>query len=128
MYTVDVRGAGESDPSLLLLPTVPKVQEGRPLEAVVLMRDEMANMVWAIEKTIPAPDGAGRSGATSGRETRAYFERLVGAAGGASTAPLYENEAKVRYDVVRSVDVIERLALAYLDLEAPPASHMRKTP
>jgi hypothetical protein len=103
MYTVDVRGRGASDPGLLLLPTVPKVQEGPPLEEVVLMRDEMANMVWAIEKTIPAPDGTGRSGASSGRETRAFFERLVAAAGVAGTTPLYDNDAMVRYDVMSAV-------------------------
>ena len=103
MYTVDVRGTTALDPSLLLMPTVPKVQEGKPLEEVVLIRDEMANMVWAIERTIPAPDGTGREGASSGRETRAYFERLVAAAGGAGTAPLYENDAKVRYDVMSAV-------------------------
>ena len=30
-------------------------------------------MVWAVEKTIPAPDGRGRSGVAAGRETRAYL-------------------------------------------------------
>jgi hypothetical protein len=105
IYTVDVRGrdASAADTTLLLLPTVPKVQEGPPLERVALMRDEIANMVWAIEKTIPAPDGTGRSGAASGRETRAYFERLAAAAGGSAPPPLYENDARIRYDVMSSV-------------------------
>jgi hypothetical protein len=105
MYTVNKRGlaTAAADPSLLLLPTVPKVQEGKPLEEVLLLRDEMANMVWGIEKTIPAPDGRGRSGGTSGRETRAYFERLVAAAGSMATATLLENDAKIRYDVMSSV-------------------------
>jgi hypothetical protein len=104
MFTVSVQGTAAADPALLLLPTVPKVQEAPPLEEVVLMRDEMANMVWAIERTIPAPDGSGRSGASAGRETRAYFERLVEQAGGGSgTGPLHENDARVRYDVMSSV-------------------------
>ena len=105
MYTVDVRGDGAeaADTTLLLLPTVPKVQEGPPLERVALIRDEIANMVWAIEKTIPAADGVGRSGAANGRETRAYFERLAAAAGGSAATPLYENDAKIRYDVMSSV-------------------------
>jgi hypothetical protein len=103
MFTVDIRGTA-ADPALLLLPTVPKVQEASPLEEVVLMRDEMANMVWAIERTIPAPDGIGRSGASAGRETRAYLERLVEEAGGSGgTGPLYENDARIRYDVMSSV-------------------------
>lgn len=104
MFTVNVRGTSAADPTLLLLPAVPKVQESPPLEEVVLMRDEMANMVWAIERTIPAPDGIGRSGASAGRETRAYFERLVDEAGGGrATGPLHENDARVRYDVMSSV-------------------------
>lgn len=105
MFTVIARGqaTGAADTSLLLLPTVPKVQDGAPLEELVLMRDEMANMVWAIERTIPAPDGVGRSGASCGRETRAYFERLVAASGGTVSVPLYDNPAKVQYDVMNSV-------------------------
>jgi hypothetical protein len=104
MFQVDVRGSGPSDPALLLLPTVPKVGEGRPLEEVVLIRDEMANMVWAVERTIPAPDGIGRSGASAGRETRAYFERLVADAGtGVSAGPLHENDARIRYDAMSTV-------------------------
>ena len=42
--------------------------ESAPLEEVLLIRDEMANMVWGVEKTVPAPDGRGRSGITLGRE------------------------------------------------------------
>ncbi|MBA4168695.1 MAG: hypothetical protein H0X41_14310, partial [Chitinophagaceae bacterium] len=34
-----------ADTDLLLLPTVPKIQEGKPVEEVVFIRDEMANMV-----------------------------------------------------------------------------------
>ena len=105
MFTVSVRGDDTSatDSSLLFLPVVPKVQEGEPLEEIVLMRDEMANMVWAIEKTISAPDGRGRSGAAAARETRAYFERLVAAGLGAPTAAPLENDAKIRYDMMSTV-------------------------
>jgi hypothetical protein len=93
-----------ADTALLFLPTVPKVQESAPHEDVRFMRDEMANMVWAIEKTIPAPDGHGRSGDVSARETRAYHERLVQAqSSGTAQAPLLENTAKVRYDLMSTV-------------------------
>ncbi len=105
MYSVSVRGEDDpaADSSLLFLPVVPKVQEGEPLEEIVLMRDEMANMVWAIEKTIPAPDGQGRSGGAAARETRAFFEHLVAAGPGASNALPLENDAKIRYDVMGAV-------------------------
>lgn len=105
LYTVNVRGQtpAAADTGLLFLPTVPKVQEGMPLEQVLLMRDEMANMVWAIEKTIPAPDGRGRSGGTAARETRAYFERQIAVAGGSAVTPPLENDAKIRYDMMSTV-------------------------
>ncbi len=105
MFTVNVTGDATSlvDTSLVLLSTVPKVQEGAPLEEVLFIRDEMANMVWAIEKTIPAPDGRGRSGATGARETRAYHERLIAAGNTGPLQSLLANDAKIRYDVMSTV-------------------------
>ncbi len=82
---------------------MPKVLESAPLEEVLLIRDEMANMVWGVEKTIPAPDGRGRSGITAGRETRAYHERLVASGGQAALPPALPNDAKIRYDLMTAV-------------------------
>lgn len=48
-----------------------------PLEEVELARDEVANMVWAIERIVPPVSGGGRSGKDEARETREYHERLV---------------------------------------------------
>ncbi|MFE0351449.1 hypothetical protein [Streptomyces griseoluteus] len=45
---------------MFLPPTVPKVAEGPPLEEVALIRDENANMVWGVEKTVPLPTGQSR--------------------------------------------------------------------
>jgi hypothetical protein len=39
----------------VLAPTVPRVLEGEPLEEVALFRDEMANLVWGVERTVPGP-------------------------------------------------------------------------
>jgi hypothetical protein len=89
------------DQSLLLLPTVPKVQEGPALEECVLLRDEMANMVWGIEATVPLPNGPGRSGSGAAAETAAFYRRLLGTPG--PVVPPLENDAKVRYEVMNSV-------------------------
>ena len=52
-----------------LLPTAPAVQQGEPLEEVMLIRDEMANMVWGVERVVPLATGrarvARRQGASS---------------------------------------------------------------
>ncbi len=63
----------------------------------------MANMVWAIEKTLSGLDGKSHSGDTSARETRAFFEQRVAASSTSSTAPLFENGAKIRYDIMSTV-------------------------
>jgi hypothetical protein len=90
-----------ADNSLLMLPTVPKVQEGAPLEECILIRDEMANMVWGVETTVLLPHGLGRSGSGAAAETRDFYHRMHDGAG--TSAPPLENDAKVRYEVMNTV-------------------------
>jgi len=101
MFTVNARGGGTNaaDTSLVLLPTVPKIQEGEPLEELVLIRDEMANMVWAIERTIALPNGAPKRGVEAARETDAYLRRIAGTV---ATTPA-SRVADVRYQVMSQV-------------------------
>src|SRR5439155_26928170 len=86
---------------LLLLPTVPKIQEGVPLEEVILIRDEMANMVWGIERTIPLADGATKLGSEAALETLNFHRGRVAGAGPA--VPPVEYRAKIRYQVMNTV-------------------------
>jgi hypothetical protein len=101
MFTVAVQGEGveAADTSLLLPATVPKIQQGDPVEQVLMIRDELANMVWGIEWTIPLPSGAAKPGAEAGRETHAYLQRLLGSPASAPTPRV----ADVRYQIVTSV-------------------------
>ncbi|VVN23111.1 hypothetical protein [Pseudomonas fluorescens] len=99
-YQIAPEESRKPSTSLLMLPTVPKIQEGEPLEKVFIVRDEMANMVWGIEDTIPLPHGVGRSGHGAAAETLRFFERLLG---GPPLAPLLVNNAKVRYEVMNTV-------------------------
>lgn len=64
MYLVNIKGKtfDFADTSLLLLPVAPEVDESRPLEEVMLVRDEIANMVWGIENTVPLPNGESKRG------------------------------------------------------------------
>lgn len=102
MFHNSIRGQGQqiADTSILLLPTAAAVQEGRPLEEVMLVRDEVANMVWGVEKTIPLPTGDPKAGVEAAREMRAFFERQSIPA---APPPLLPNEAKIRYDAMTSV-------------------------
>ncbi len=45
-----------------LSPSITKALEGEPLEQVNFLRDEMVNMVWAVESTVPSQAGKGVSG------------------------------------------------------------------
>jgi hypothetical protein len=103
MFTSSHVGATSRRPdnSLLMLPTVPKVQEGAPLEECMLIRDEMANMVWGVESVVPLPFGLGRSGSGAAAETAGFYRRVL--AGPNPIAAPLSNDATVQYEVMNSV-------------------------
>lgn len=68
---------GMTDTSLLIPPSTATTFDGDPMEKVEFARDEVANMVWAIERTIPAVAGQGRSGKDEARETLLYQQQLI---------------------------------------------------
>jgi hypothetical protein len=49
-------------PRIFVPPTTPKLLESAPLEKVVFLRDEMANMCWAVERIVPSAAGMGVEG------------------------------------------------------------------
>jgi hypothetical protein len=100
MFSTSTVGSATTDTSLLVLPVAAKVQEGPALEEVALVRDEMANMVWGLEATVPSPAGEGMPGGLAAAETTAFFRRLGGAAPSAGPE---ERVADVRYEVMSSV-------------------------
>jgi hypothetical protein len=77
MFNLDVSGNAPvaAQLGLFLPPTVPAV-EGPPVEDVVLVRDEAANMVWGIERTVWLATGMPMPGEEAARETLGYRERL----------------------------------------------------
>jgi hypothetical protein len=101
MFTLSTRGESSlaADTGLLLLPTVPKVQEADPAEAVLMVRDEIANMVWGVEQTVSLASGHARRGLEAAHDTRRYFERLAGPPADGPPPPA----ADVRYRVITSV-------------------------
>jgi hypothetical protein len=62
---------------LLLPPTVTKLQESDPLEKTILARDEIANMVWGVEQTIPSPAGGGTNGFEAAKALERYLLSLA---------------------------------------------------
>jgi hypothetical protein len=60
MFTITTPGGVGLD-ALLVPPAVVSYEEGAALEEVVFLRDENANVVWAVERTVTAPSGDARS-------------------------------------------------------------------
>jgi hypothetical protein len=100
MFTIDQVGGGPADTSLVLLPTVAKVQQGPLTEDVWLVRDEVANMVWGIEKTVPLASGDSKPGLETARQVVAYLQGLIPPPGGGAPPPA---DASVRYQVMTTV-------------------------
>ena len=101
LFTSSVLGDAQlaADTSLLLMPTAPAVLDGPTHEEVLLLRDEMANMVWGVERSVALPDGTTRPGADVGYETRAFFERLVTP----PVVPPETTDADIKYRVMTTV-------------------------
>lgn len=104
MYTISKKGKAieDADNSLLILPTVPKIQEGKPIEQFVMLRDEIANMVWAIETEISTPSGRKNKAAEAARELVAFYNRLANADEVDPTGQP-EPTASIRYKIMSSV-------------------------
>jgi hypothetical protein len=100
MFTLSASVAEQQAPPtrLVLLPSSQKVQESAPVEEIALIRDEVANMVWAIENRIPLPSGKSKPGGEAAREYRQYLQHLIGK----STAGP-ETAVPIRYQVMNGV-------------------------
>lgn len=104
MYSLDVAGLDRrpADLSLIIVPSVPKIQESRPVEEVRLVRDEVANMVWGIETIVPLPGGVSVPGREAARDTLRYLRRIIAESepgGVEGPAPA----ASLRYKIMSSV-------------------------
>lgn len=103
----DVKGSDNirADTSLLLLPTVPKIQEGKPFDNLWLIRDEVANMVWGIERNIPLPTGRSKPGSEAGRELFSRLESILDSEieGGLVVPDIPEPSAAIRYQLMQGV-------------------------
>ena len=107
LFSINVDGDEEqpADTSILLLPTVPKIQESEPVETVAFIRDEMANMVWGIETKIPLPHGESVTGSGAAAQFREYLQRLVNESllAANETEATTEALAKIRYEIMNQI-------------------------
>lgn len=73
-------GGQEENPrtetGLFLVPSIGKVQESEPIEQVQFFRDEVANLVWAIENRVPNGMGGSAEGQAMAAQLSAFLEKL----------------------------------------------------
>lgn len=105
MFSLNIKGQTEepADLTLLVLPTVPKVQESQPLESISLIRDEMANMVWGIETAVPMSHGWTRTGNIAAAEFHNHLQELLNKQLTLSSPPPKDWKAPLRYDIMTTV-------------------------
>ncbi|MBH5333379.1 hypothetical protein IHE55_00595 [Streptomyces pactum] len=99
MFTLDTIGTEDvpADTGLFLPPGVPKVADGPPLEEVSLVRDENANLVWGLERTVRLATGEGHRGSELAAAIQAHHLRLH------PPAPPDDPLAPVAYQAMNSV-------------------------
>ncbi|MCA3501797.1 MAG: hypothetical protein IOD05_00715 [Rhodobacter sp.] len=83
---------------LFLPPTTSHVLESEPIEKVTFVRDEMANLVWAVETRVPDGDGRGRDGAAFARQTSNALRAIErGQVPGPETTAMKGSDAALRF-------------------------------
>jgi hypothetical protein len=97
MFGLDSLGDPPGDVRMFVPATVPHVATGPALEEVSLIRDENANLVWGIERTVRLPTGEGRRGSEVAAEILAHRRRLF--PGPPSDAP----HAAVAYEAMNTI-------------------------
>jgi len=105
MFTVDVlnKAGAAADTSLMLPPTLAKIQRSAPVEDVMLVRDEVANMVWGIETTIPLATGEPKRGIEAARQTLAFLKQQLAIRLGGPPPPPAPAKAPIRFEVMTTV-------------------------
>ncbi len=87
-------------PQHLFIPrTLPQISDGEPLEQVAFVRDETADMVWAIEQRIPDGLDASRDAADASRRLRQQLDPTADA----SATPTQGTTAPLRYTLQTEV-------------------------
>lgn len=81
LFNLSVRTADnvknvKADTRLFLPPCVAKIQESEPIEEIHFVKDEMANMVWAIETKLNSLAGVNMEGDTAANSLRNAIELI----------------------------------------------------
>jgi hypothetical protein len=103
MFNLNRKGvtSGVADTRLFVPPAVVRTMESEPIERVGLLRDEMANMVWGIEKIIPDGQGGAMDGDQAARRLYDYLVKITPEQ--PPLAPPVDNVARIKYGLGTTV-------------------------
>jgi hypothetical protein len=102
MFNLSTRGENQpADLRLFIPPVTATLLESESIESVTFLRDEMADMVWAVESTVPDNLGGGMNGYEAARDLANYLK--AHSQTDQATQPLVENAAQIRYQLTGSV-------------------------
>jgi hypothetical protein len=106
MFNLSTRGPNQQANLRLFIPPVTAtLLESEPIESVTFLRDEMADMVWAVESTVPNGVGGGMNGFEAARDLVEYI-RTHPETQTQPSQPQFqpvENAAQIRYQLAGSV-------------------------
>jgi hypothetical protein len=101
IFNLSARGVkGTADRRLFIPPSIGKSLEGEPIETVNFLRDEMANMVWAVESKIPDELGGGMDGQDAATQLSRYLQNRAALT---TPAPVTEDRALLHYRLANTV-------------------------
>ncbi|HEY5348954.1 MAG TPA: hypothetical protein VIJ64_04450 [Candidatus Lustribacter sp.] len=92
-------GAKSNIEALFLAPVISSYGDGRPLEEVLFVRDEMADMAWAVERVVQGPSGMPIDRTEQWNRRIADAARAQASAIGAASIPI----APLRYQLATTV-------------------------
>lgn len=73
MFGLDDKSNVNTRPILYIPDNIISKLESEPIEEIKFAKDEMANLVWAIEKKVPNPINGGMDGADAAMRLRKYY-------------------------------------------------------
>lgn len=101
MFSLSPRGGQtSSETRLFLAPAAVQVQEGKPMESVMFLRDDMANMAWGVEKVVPDDFFGGRDGQEAAQELFGFLQKHAPAYTPPATVP---TDAPLHYSLATRV-------------------------
>lgn len=107
----------------LILPTVTKgTIESKPIESVMFVRDEIADLVWGIEKIVPDNLGKGKDGYDSVNKFVDYLRELRGSNDDIIPSPPIDADVKLSFQLQPNPIPENWIPLMPIHTSSPPSN------